>query len=91
MIYQYLTGPRFRQRVEAIVEAFSTMQSDLDKEKKAIMKQWAKRDEQINRVMQATVGMYGDLQGIAGKTLLEIEGLSMAALAGPESNGEETT
>jgi hypothetical protein len=25
--------------------------------------------------MQATVGMYGDLQGIAGKTLQEIEGL----------------
>lgn len=44
MIYQYLTGPRFRQRVEAIVEAFSTMQEDLDKERKAIMKQWAKRE-----------------------------------------------
>jgi len=91
MIYQYLTGPRFRQRVEAIVEAFSTMQGDLDKERKVIMKQWAKRDEQINRVMQATVGMYGDLQGIAGKTLLEIEGLSLAALEGPESDEEEST
>ncbi len=80
MVYQYLTGPRFRQRVEAIVEAFSTMQDDLDKERKAIMKQWAKRDEQINRVMQATVGMYGDLQGIAGKTLQEIEGLDIQLL-----------
>jgi hypothetical protein len=80
MIYQYLTGPRFRQRVEAIVEAFSTMQEDLDKEKKAITKQWAKREEQIERVMGATVGMYGDLQGIAGKSLQEIEGLSLAAL-----------
>ena len=80
MVYQYLTGPRFRQRVEAIVEAFSTMQEDLDKEKKAIMKQWAKRDEQIARVMGATVGMYGDLQGIAGKSLQEIEGLSLQAI-----------
>ena len=82
MIYQYLTGPRFRQRVEAIVEAFSTMQEDLDKERKAIMKQWAKREEQIERVMGATVGMYGDLQGIAGKSLQEIEGLSLPALGG---------
>ena len=81
MIYQYLTGPRFRQRVEAIVEAFSTMQEDLDKERKAIMKQWAKREEQIERVMGATVGMYGDLQGIAGKSLQEIEGLEFKALA----------
>lgn len=81
MVYQYLTGPRFRQRVQAIVEAFSSMQEDLDKEKKAITKQWAKREEQIERVMQSTVGMYGDLQGIAGKTLQEIEGLEIKALA----------
>ena len=80
MLYQYLTGPRFRQRVQAIVEAFSAMQDDLNKEKKVIMKQWAKREEQIGNVMGATVGMYGDLQGIAGKTIQEIEGLEMKAL-----------
>jgi len=80
MVYQYLTGPRFRHRVEAIVEAFSSMQEDLDKEKKAIIKQWAKREEQIDRVMQATAGMYGDLQGIAGKTIQQIEGLELPLL-----------
>jgi hypothetical protein len=88
MVYQYLTGPRFRQRVEAIVEAFSSMQEDLDKERKVIMKQWAKREEQIERVMGATVGMYGDLQGIAGKSLQEIEGLSLQALEAPAQSGE---
>lgn len=88
MIYQYLTGPRFRQRVEAIVEAFSTMQEDLDRERKAIMKQWAKREEQIERVMSATVGMYGDLQGIAGKSLQEIEGLELPALESDLSSGK---
>ena len=56
MVYQYLTGPQFRQRIEAIVEAFSSMHENLHKEKKAINKQWAKREEQIDRVMQATVG-----------------------------------
>jgi hypothetical protein len=79
-----MTGPRFRQRVQAIVEAFSCMREDLEREKRAILKQWAKRDEQIDRVMQATVGMYGDLQAIAGKTLQEIEGLEFAALDTPE-------
>jgi hypothetical protein len=87
MVYQYLTGPRFRHRVEAIVEAFSGMKDDLDKERKAIMKQWAKREEQIERVMGATVGMYGDLQGIAGKSLQEIEGMGLLALE-PDSEGE---
>jgi hypothetical protein len=83
MVYQYLTGSRFRQRVQAIVEAFSCMREDLDREKRAIVKQWAKREEQIDRVMEATVGMYGDLQGIAGKTLQEIEGLEFPALDEP--------
>lgn len=86
MIYQYLTGPRFRHRVEAIVEAFSTLQEDLDKERKVIMKQWAKREQQIERVMNATVGMYGDLQGIAGKSLQEIEGLELNALPDDSSS-----
>lgn len=90
MIYQYLTGPRFRHRVEAIVEAFSTMQEDLDKEKKAIIKQWAKREEQIDRVMQATAGMYGDLQGIAGKTIQEIEGLELPLLESDSSSKGST-
>ena len=86
MVYQYLTGPCFRHRVEAIVEAFSSMQDDLDKERKVIMKQWAKRGEQIERVMGATVGMYGDLQGIAGKSLQEIEGLELNSLGFADDN-----
>jgi DNA-damage-inducible protein D len=40
-------------------------------------------EEQIERVMGATVGMYGDLQGIAGKSLQEIEGLELPALEAP--------
>jgi hypothetical protein len=82
LIYEYLTGPMFRQRVEAIVEAFSTMKDDLDKERKAITKQWAKREQQISNVINATAGMYGDLQGIAGQSLQEIEGMSLLALEG---------
>jgi hypothetical protein len=89
MVYQYLTGPRYRQRVEAIVEAFSSMQEDLDKERKVITKQWAKRQEQIERVMGSTVGMYGDLQGIAGKSIQEIEGLELPALGAGTPGSED--
>lgn len=83
ILYQYLTGPQFRQRVEAIKDAFTTMQVDLDTERRVIMKQWEKRAKQIERVMVSTVGMYGDLQAIAGKTLLEIEGLELKTLEPP--------
>lgn len=80
-----LTGPRFRQCVEAIVEAFSSMQEDLDKEKKAIQKQWVKREAQIDNVMKATVGMCGDLQRIAGKSLQETEEFELKAIGFDDS------
>jgi hypothetical protein len=72
--------------VEAIVEAFTSMQDDLAAEKKALHKQWAKRETQLERLMNSTVGMYGDLQGIAGRSLEEIDGLSVLALEGPTTD-----
>jgi hypothetical protein len=83
LVYQYLTGPRFRHRVQAIVEKFSDMQDDLEKERKTMTRLWAKREEQIRSVIDATAGMYGDLQGIAGKTLQEIEELNVLSLPEP--------
>jgi len=88
LIYQYLTGPRFRHRVEAIVEKFSEMQTDLDRERKTMTKLWAKREAQLQVVIEATAGMYGDLQGIAGQSLQEIEGLELLLLE-PPADAEE--
>jgi hypothetical protein len=85
MVYRYLTGPRFRQRVEAIVEKFAEMQTDLERERKTMTRLWAKREEQIRGAVESTAGMYGDLQGIAGKTLQEIDGLHLPLI---ESSAE---
>lgn len=67
LVYGYLTGPRFRQRVEAIVEKFSDMQDDLARERKAAVRLWAKREAQIQGVIESTVGMYGDLQALQAR------------------------
>jgi hypothetical protein len=80
MVYQYLTGPRFRHRVEAIIEKFTDMQADLDKEKKALTRLWAKREAQIKGVIESTMGMYGDLQGISGREMPEIENIDALPL-----------
>jgi hypothetical protein len=88
LVYEYLTGPRFRHRIGAIVEKFSDMQSDLDRERKTTTRLWAKREAQIRGVVEATVGMYGDLQGIAGKALQEIEALSPPALEAPDYDSQ---
>lgn len=84
LMYDYLTGPRFRHRIEAVVEKFSEMQDDLASERKATMKRWAKREQQLHTVLDSTAGLYGDLQGIAGRSMLEIEALEAPLLEGPD-------
>jgi hypothetical protein len=79
LIYQYISGPRFRRRIEAIVEKFSSMQTDLERERKAMTRLRAKREEQIRGVIESTFGMYGDLQGITGSSLEDIDGLVQIA------------
>jgi hypothetical protein len=64
LLYRYLSGIEFRQRVEAIVEAFEKMREDLDQERRAAERQWAKRTKQIESVTFNIAGMYGDLQGL---------------------------
>jgi hypothetical protein len=90
LVYHYLTGPRFRQRVTAIIEKFEEMQADLTKERAAMTKLWAKREMQIQSVLSATAGMYGDLQGIAGQAIETIEALDVSRLTGPPG-GTNTT
>ena len=79
LVYKYLTGQQFRQRIQAIVEVFGEMQAELERERRSAIRQFAKRDEQIRRIVDATSGMYGDLQGIAGRTLSAVEGLEISS------------
>jgi len=71
-VYHYLTGTKFKQRVEAVIEKFNDMRDDLDRERKFMGRQWAKRETQILAVIDSTFGMIGDLQAIAGKAMPEI-------------------
>lgn len=93
LIYKYLSGPEFRHRVEAIVEAFVTMKTDLDSEKRSMERTWAKREKQIQRVIHNTSGMYGDLQGLIGTSLSPIPLLEMSPeekTDQPESSEDQT-
>lgn len=75
VLYNYLTGVEFKQRVEAIVEAFTSMDASLKKERLAYEKIWAEREKQIKKVIANTVGMYGDLSGLV--TLPQIKSLEL--------------
>jgi len=80
LVYNYLTGAGFRHRVEALVERYGELRDDLEREQKMMVKQWAKRAETLRQVMDTTVGLYGDLQGIAGKSLADAPSLELPAL-----------
>ena len=77
LMYKYLSGQEFKQRIEAIVESFMQMQDDLESEKRAMQKIWSQREKQIHKMVMNTAGMYGDLQGIIGRSLPAIKQLEL--------------
>jgi len=77
LIYRYVSGNDFRQRVESVVEAIVEMKQDLDRERAAFERMFSKREKQILRLAHGMAGMYGDIQGIVGKTLPDIELLKL--------------
>jgi hypothetical protein len=89
LIYRYLTGPHFRHRIDAILEKFTDMKDDLDRERKVMTKLWAKREEQLNGVLDSTAGLYGDLQGIAGRAIPEIESLDILMIGNGSQRAAE--
>lgn len=77
VLYKYLSGPQFKNRIENIVNTFTTMKEDLEKEKRLIKKNWAKREMELERIIDNTIGMHGDLQGIMGASLPTVKSLEI--------------
>jgi hypothetical protein len=77
MIYSYVTGNEFKQKLEAAFESFNEMQDDLIKEKALFTSQWAKREKRLFKAMENLVSLYGDVRGIAGGAVQEIKSLEV--------------
>ena len=77
MLYSYLTSSEFRQQVETIVDGFSNMQTDLNREKIAMEKIWSSREKQIRKVLLSTSSMFGSIKGLAGSSIEDIKALEM--------------
>lgn len=77
MIYSYVTGNEFKQKLEAAFESYNEMQDDLTKEKALLMTQWAKREKRMFKAMENLVALYGDVRGIAGGAVQEIKSLEV--------------
>jgi hypothetical protein len=76
-LYRYLAGDAFRHKVEAIVEAFTMLREQLDRERRAMEKLWREREKQLERIIGSTAGMYGELRGTIGQAMQPIASLEL--------------
>jgi hypothetical protein len=83
-LYQYLAGVEFKQKIEGIVEAFTSMQDQLNRERRAMERHWKQREKEIERVIKNTVGLYGDMQGIIGGQIPAIPALELDTESAPQ-------
>ena len=83
MLYDFLTSTTFRMQIEAIVEGFSQMKSDLESEKRSMQRIWKQRERQIEKVITNTIDMYGSIKGIAGNAIQSVKALEL-----PEGDDE---
>src|SRR5262249_24320112 len=83
LLYHYLAGDGFRSRVTAIVEAFTALRSNLTRERTAMERIWKERDKQIDRVLDSTARMCGEMRGIVGASLPELPALELEAITAP--------
>jgi len=77
LLYDYLTSNTFRMQIEAIVEGFTQMKSDLDSEKRSMQRIWKQREKQIEKVVTNTIDMYGSIKGIAGNAIQTVKALEL--------------
>lgn len=77
MLYDYLTSPSFKLQIEAIVDGFTKMKSELDREKRAMQRLWKEREKQLDKVLMSTAEMYGSVRGIAGNAIQPMKALEL--------------
>ena len=69
MLYGFLTRNEFKSQIEAIVDGFTQMQLDLEKERRVTESGWKQREKQLQKVLLNTTHLYGAIRGIAGEAI----------------------
>jgi hypothetical protein len=70
LLYDFLISQEFRNAMEAIIDSFSKMKDDLEREKNAMLKHWKSRELQIERVRDHSINLYASIKNIGGNELI---------------------
>lgn len=87
ILWNYLSGKEFFQHLEAMSDAYSQLQTDLETERRWFTKKWAKQEKNIRSVIDNILEIHGDLQHIVGRELPEMKGFDL--LPGGEKENKE--
>lgn len=79
LLYNYLSSIEFKSKIENIIEAFRSMKEDLEGEKRSMARIWSKREKELERIINNTSFLYGDMQGIMGNNLQKIQYLELGS------------
>ncbi|MFV0249164.1 MAG: DUF2130 domain-containing protein [Tenacibaculum sp.] len=77
LLYNFLTSNEFYLQMEGIVDGFTKMQSDLQKEKNAMARLWKQREKHLNMVVANAINMHASFKGIAGNVIQSIPALEI--------------
>lgn len=89
-LYAYVTSHEFQHQVEAMIEIYFDMQAQIARERAAQERSWKLREMQITKLISGVSGIYGSMQGSAGRALPSIKGLDQDGDAAPESEDGQT-
>jgi hypothetical protein len=90
LLYDYMTGTEFKNRVEGLVEAFVEMQEELCSERRTTLTRWKRREKLIDRALDNITALCGELQGIAGRQFQDLFPPALDSVrALPEPGGDE--
>lgn len=79
MLYRYLSSEEFSSKIWMMVDVFSQLKIWIDSEKRAMEKNWKKREKDLERATFAVTGMYWELESLMWQELPWSEKLSLNA------------
>jgi hypothetical protein len=82
LLYGYVTSPEFRNRVVSIVGAHAALRDGINKERKAMEKNWKLRETQIGIVETNIMAMLGSIEGNSGHRLEGVGDLELEDAGG---------
>ncbi|OGE26853.1 hypothetical protein A3C26_03040 [Candidatus Daviesbacteria bacterium RIFCSPHIGHO2_02_FULL_39_12] len=74
-LYSYITSPEFGQKIDSMLETYSKMRLNLNKEKMFMQRQWAEKEKEIETLQNNTLTMHGSLSGLIEEPLSQVKSL----------------